>query len=136
MRDLIATRDGATYFAERVSGVGLRYDLGGDHDLVGRSAPDFALSDGSRLNEHLREGTGMLLDFGTMAARRTIACSWGERIRYGVSDAGERPGPSALLVRPDGIVAWATDGTDEDEAMAEAAERWFGKPERGAGVAG
>ena len=39
MRDLIETRDGATYFAERVWGVSLRYDLGGSHTLVGRSAP-------------------------------------------------------------------------------------------------
>jgi hypothetical protein len=45
VRDLIDTRDGATYFAERVWGVSLSYDLGGDHPLVGRSAPDFELSD-------------------------------------------------------------------------------------------
>src|SRR5689334_9073468 len=41
VRDLISTRDGATYFAERAWGVSLRYDLGSDHPLVGRSAPDF-----------------------------------------------------------------------------------------------
>jgi 2-polyprenyl-6-methoxyphenol hydroxylase-like FAD-dependent oxidoreductase len=41
MRDLIDTRDGATYFAERVWGVSLRYDLGDSHPLVGRSAPRF-----------------------------------------------------------------------------------------------
>ena len=44
VRDLIETRDGATYFAERVWGVSLRYDLGGDHPLMGRSAPDFEFS--------------------------------------------------------------------------------------------
>jgi 2-polyprenyl-6-methoxyphenol hydroxylase-like FAD-dependent oxidoreductase len=40
LRDLIDTRDGATYFAERVWGVSLRYDLGNEHPLVGRSCPD------------------------------------------------------------------------------------------------
>ena len=56
IRDLIDTRDGATYFAERVWGVSLRYDLGGSHPLVGRSAPDFELADGTRLGELLRNG--------------------------------------------------------------------------------
>ena len=41
IRDLIHTRDGATYFAGRVWGVSLQYELGGSHPLVGRSAPDF-----------------------------------------------------------------------------------------------
>jgi hypothetical protein len=45
VRDLIATPDGATYFAERFWGMSLRYDLVGDHPLVGRSAPDFELAE-------------------------------------------------------------------------------------------
>jgi 2-polyprenyl-6-methoxyphenol hydroxylase-like FAD-dependent oxidoreductase len=56
IRDLIDTRDGATYFAERVWGVSLRYDLGGSHPLVGRSAPDFELADGTKLGELLGKG--------------------------------------------------------------------------------
>lgn len=56
IRDLIETRDGATYFAERVWGVSLRYDLGGSHPLIGRSAPDFELSDGTKLGDLLRTG--------------------------------------------------------------------------------
>jgi hypothetical protein len=48
IRNLIDTHDGATYFAERVWGVSLRYDLGGTHPLVGRSAPDFELVDGTK----------------------------------------------------------------------------------------
>jgi 2-polyprenyl-6-methoxyphenol hydroxylase-like FAD-dependent oxidoreductase len=51
IRDLIATHDGATYFAERVSAVSLRYDLGGAHPLVGRSVPDFELADGRKIGE-------------------------------------------------------------------------------------
>ena len=63
VRDLIDTRDGATYFAERVWGVSLRYDLGDEHPLVGRSCPDFELEDGARLGVLLRDGKGVLLDF-------------------------------------------------------------------------
>ena len=62
IRDLINTRDGATYFAERVWGVSLRYDLGCAHPLVGRSAPDFEFVDGAKLGELLRKGTGLFLD--------------------------------------------------------------------------
>jgi 2-polyprenyl-6-methoxyphenol hydroxylase-like FAD-dependent oxidoreductase len=61
IRDLIDTRDGATYFAERVWGVSLRYDLGSSHPLVGRSAPDFELADGTRLG---------------IASGRAKACFW------------------------------------------------------------
>jgi 2-polyprenyl-6-methoxyphenol hydroxylase-like FAD-dependent oxidoreductase len=49
LRDLIDTRDGATYFAERVWGVSLRYNFGAAHPLVGRSVPDFELADGTRV---------------------------------------------------------------------------------------
>ncbi len=56
IRDLIDTRDGASYFAERVWSVSLRYDLGGGHPLVGRNAPDFELVDGRKLGELLKEG--------------------------------------------------------------------------------
>ena len=63
VRDLIETRDGATYFAERLWGVSLRYDLGDGHPLVGRSCPDFELEDGTRLGVLLRDGKGVLLDF-------------------------------------------------------------------------
>src|SRR6185295_17672762 len=49
LRDLINTRDGATYFAERVWGVSLRYDLGEEHPLTGCSCPDFEFDGGSRV---------------------------------------------------------------------------------------
>src|SRR4029077_20397724 len=61
IRDLIETRDGATYFAERVRGVSLRYDLSGNHPLVGRSAPDFELPDGTTVGELLTSAKGILL---------------------------------------------------------------------------
>lgn len=128
VRDLIGTRDGATYFAERVWGVGLRYDLGDDHPLVGRSTPDFDLIDGSRVGERLRQGKGLLLDFDTNASLAALAHRWSDRIGYVASDARQRLGVSAVLVRPDGVVAWASDGAADHDDAARAATRWFGEP--------
>ena len=129
MRDLIDTRDGATYFAERVWGVSLRYDLGGNHPLVGRSAPDFELVDGTRLGELIRNGKGLLLDFDVSAPLEALASRWGGRITYVASDANDRLGLSAVLVRPDGFVAWAGEATPDLEEAARAASRWFGEPD-------
>jgi 2-polyprenyl-6-methoxyphenol hydroxylase-like FAD-dependent oxidoreductase len=125
MRDLIATRDGATHFAERVWNVSLRYDLGSEHPLVGRSSPDFELEDGRRLGVLLREGNGLLLDFGPDAPLKALDGRWGDRVRYVASNAKDRLGLSALLVRPDGFVAWATDTTPNVEAVTSAGARWF-----------
>ena len=60
VRDLIDTRDGATYFAERVWGVSLRYDLDKEHPLVGRSCPDFELEGGTRVGTLLVSPDGFV----------------------------------------------------------------------------
>jgi 2-polyprenyl-6-methoxyphenol hydroxylase-like FAD-dependent oxidoreductase len=129
IRDLIDTSDGATYFAERVWGVSLRYNLGGSHPLVGRSAPDFELADGTKLGEQLRNGKGLLLDFDARPALQALAGRWSDRIAYLASDARDRLGLSALLVRPDGVVAWAAEAAPDLEEAAQAASRWFGEPD-------
>ncbi|MGN8116059.1 FAD-dependent monooxygenase [Labrys sp. 22185] len=129
IRDLVETRDGATYFAERVWGVSLRYDLGDSHPLVGRSAPDFALNDGTRLAELLRTGKGVFLDFEAQPHRRALASQWSDRVGYVAAGVHDRLDLSAVLVRPDGVVAWASDGTAADpEEASQALARWFGKP--------
>ncbi|BAC52662.1 bsl7397 [Bradyrhizobium diazoefficiens USDA 110] len=56
-----------------------------------------------------------------------LASRWGDRITYVADDAKDRLGLSAALVRPDGFVAWACDGTPDDEEVAQAASRWFGQ---------
>lgn len=128
LRDLIDTRDGATYFAERVWGVGLRYDLGDEHPLAGRSAPDFELADGTRLGELLRTGRGLLLDFDGRAPLQALAARWPDRIGYVAAQAKDRLGLSAVLLRPDGVVAWAGEDGADLEGAARAATRWFGQP--------
>jgi 2-polyprenyl-6-methoxyphenol hydroxylase-like FAD-dependent oxidoreductase len=130
LRDLIGTRDGATYFAERVWGVSLRYDLGDGHPLVGRSCPDFELEDGTRVGTLLRDGNGLLLDFHQKASLQALDGLWGDQVRYVASDAKDRLGLSALLVRPDGFVAWASDATPKPEEVTQAAARWFASHER------
>jgi 2-polyprenyl-6-methoxyphenol hydroxylase-like FAD-dependent oxidoreductase len=123
LRDLIDTRDGATYFAERVWNVSLRYDLGEEHPLVGRSCPDFELEDGTRVGTLLRDGNGLLLDFGRQLA--ALEGHWGDRVSYVASDARDRLGLQAVLVRPDGFVVWASDTTANPEEITRAAARWF-----------
>ncbi len=130
VRDLIDTRDGATYFAERVWGVSLRYDLGDEHPLVGRSCPDFELEDGTRLGTLLRHGMGVLLDFDPQAPLRALDGLWGEKVSYVGRDAKDRLGLRAVLVRPDGFVAWASDTTPNPADVTRAAARWFASRER------
>jgi len=124
VRDLINTHDGATYFAGRVWGVSMRYDLGSDHPLVGRSVPNFQLADGATIGESLRDGQGMLLDFGASSALEHLANEFGRRIAYRPVKAAQF-GLSAALIRPDGVVAGACDGDADHRPLRQAAERWF-----------
>lgn len=133
VRDLIGTRDGATYFAERIWGVSLRYELGGRHALVGRSAPDFELAGGRRLGELLAEGAGLLLDFEASVPLQALARRWDGRIRYISSAARDRLGLSALLVRPDGVVAWVGEAPPDLGDAEQALRRWFGAASGSAG---
>lgn len=133
VRDLIDTRDGATYFAERVWGVSLRYDLGGEHPLVGRSCPDFEFEDGTRLGVLLHKGIGVLLDFDDHPGLRTIGHRLGNTVEYAKRKAKDRLGLHAVLVRPDGVVAWACDGEPDVGEVVQALSRLFA-PDVVAGV--
>ncbi|MBB3356986.1 MULTISPECIES: FAD-dependent monooxygenase [unclassified Novosphingobium] len=124
LRDVIATRDGASYFAERKSGVSLRYDLGGDDPLVGRSAPDILFTGGALLGELLRDGRAILLDFSHDATLASIQDLFGSRLRYLAAEAEEHFGISAMFVRPDGIVAWATEMVPAPKEARIAISRW------------
>jgi pentachlorophenol monooxygenase len=126
VRELAATRDGATHFAGQLWGVALRHELGVDHPLAGRSAPDLAFDDGRSLGEHLREGRGVLVDLaGSETVRRAVAL-WSGRVQLVSGRVREPLGLAALLVRPDGIVAWAIDRRAAADDLEPALARWFG----------
>lgn len=126
-RDLMNTRDGATYMAARVWGVFTHYDLGGDHPLVGHSVPNFEFEDGTKVGELLQDGQGMLLDFDRNASLKTLASEYNNRMKFVSGRAKEQFGLSAVLIRPDGIVAWASESEPNGESIREAVARWFAR---------
>lgn len=128
IRDLIQTQDGTRYFAEKVSGIGAHYDLGGGHPLIGRSVPDFEFEDGTRAGELLHDGRGVLVDFAGSDSLRAVGERWKKRLKYVGARAKDEQGLGAVLIRPDGFVGWAAEAGSEVEigAVERAAERWFG----------
>lgn len=112
-RDLINTRDGATYIAGRVWGIHTHYDLGGDHPIIGRSVPDFEFQDGTKIGELMHDGRMILLDFEENTSLKAVINAFDDRIRYISGNVRDRLGLSAILIRPDGIVAWASESIDD-----------------------
>jgi 2-polyprenyl-6-methoxyphenol hydroxylase-like FAD-dependent oxidoreductase len=125
LRDVIATRDGATYFAGRVWGIGQRYPLGA-HPLLGMSAPNFELADDTTLGERLRAGKWVLLDFDGVALLQSVGARWIDRMIHVRSDAKDRLGLNALLIRPDGVVAWIAGEPSQSADLAQVEARWLG----------
>ncbi|MEU6191082.1 FAD-dependent monooxygenase [Nocardia sp. NPDC047038] len=123
--ELLASRDGATGVFKNISGVRHRYDIGGGHSLVGSVAPDIELADGTRLGEHFTGAEGILLDLVDSGDLRSRAAGWSGRVRVVTAKAAQPRELSAILVRPDGCVAWAADGGDLD-GLEESLARWFG----------
>ncbi|MET7679654.1 FAD-dependent monooxygenase [Streptomyces sp. NPDC005423] len=131
LTDLTRTVDGTTYLVKRISGVWQHYDLSGGHPLTGRSAPDLELADGSRLADHLHTGRALLLDLTDDPKLRARADGYPDVVDVLAAVCPQRPELAGLLVRPDGITAWAADtGGDTGEAGSpeDALRRWFGEP--------
>jgi 2-polyprenyl-6-methoxyphenol hydroxylase-like FAD-dependent oxidoreductase len=124
-RDLMDTRDGATYFAGRVWGIQTSYDLHGVHPLVGHSVPNFELTNDMKIGELMHDGRGILLDFDMNASLQTLASEYVDQMKYISGRAKEQFGLSAVLIRPDGFVAWASDGIPDEQSIIEKAARWF-----------
>ena len=105
------------FLVEKVTAIGIRYDLGEGHRLVGRRLRDVRLTRG-RLYALMHEGRGLLLD---QTGRLSVA-GWADRVDHVVDVSEELDVPAALL-RPDGHVAWV--GGDQQDLIDHLAT-WFG----------
>ncbi|WP_329570257.1 rifampin monooxygenase [Kitasatospora sp. NBC_01266] len=105
------------YMTGIVTAVGVRYDFGEGHDLLGRRLRDVVLKQG-RLYELMHGGRGLLLD---QTGRLSVA-GWADRVDQ-VVDVSEELDVPAVLLRPDGHVAWV--GGDQRELLG-LLPKWFG----------
>jgi 2-polyprenyl-6-methoxyphenol hydroxylase-like FAD-dependent oxidoreductase len=105
------------YVTGMITALGVRYDFGEGHELLGRRMRDVKLKQG-RLYELMHRGRGLLLD---RTGRLSVA-GWADRVDHVVDVSGELDAPAALL-RPDGHVAWV--GDDQRELLVRLPE-WFG----------
>jgi len=105
------------YLTEKILAIGIRYDFGEGHDLLGRRLRDVGLKRG-RLYELMHDGRGLLLD---QTGRLSVA-GWVDRVDHVVDVSEELEVPAALL-RPDGHVAWV--GEDQQDLLSQL-PKWFG----------
>ncbi|MBB4664763.1 FAD-dependent monooxygenase [Conexibacter arvalis] len=122
--------------AGALSGLDIRYDVGDGHPLLGRRMPDVDLVTGDgprRAFDLLHEARPVLLNLGAPGA--VDVGPWADRVRlvdatcegpWELPVLGAVPAPGAVLVRPDGHVAWVGDGDPGPRALIDALGTWFG----------
>ncbi len=134
--DLLRMEEPRRYIAGMMSGLDTRYDFGDGHPLLGRRIPDLdLLSDGRSLRIYtlLHAARPVLLNLG--APSSIDIARWNGRVRH--IDAtcagpwtlpviGDVEPPTAVLVRPDGYVAWV--GVGSNDGLTDALTTWFGPP--------
>ena len=134
--ELLSMDEPRRQFAGRMSGLSLHYDLGPGHPLLGRRMPDLDLVTPNgplRVYTLLHEARPALLNLG--APGGFDLTPWADRVP--VIDAtydgpwelpalGAVPAPTAVLIRPDGYVAWVGDATQA--GLTDALAAWFGPP--------
>ncbi|MER7467062.1 rifampin monooxygenase [Streptomyces sp. NPDC097981] len=117
MAELIGFEEVNRYLIEKITAVGIRYDFGEGHELLGRRLRDVQLKRG-RLYGLMHGGRGLLLD---QTGRLSVA-GWADRVDH-VVDVSEELDVPAVLLRPDGHVAWV--GEDQQDLLARL-PKWFG----------
>jgi 2-polyprenyl-6-methoxyphenol hydroxylase-like FAD-dependent oxidoreductase len=138
MSELLSMDEPRKRFAAMMSGLDIRYDLGDGHALLGRRMPDLDVLTASgplRVFTLLHDARPVLLNLGEPGAFDDVA-AWAARVqlidgRYAglweLPVLGAVPAPSAVLIRPDGHVAWVGEhGTHA--GLADALTTWFGPP--------
>jgi hypothetical protein len=134
--ELLSMDEPRKTFAAMMSGLDIHYDLGTGHPLLGRRMPDLDLiTDGGPLQVFtlLHDARPVLLNFGEpddfdvapLATRVKVvdAKYVGE---WDLPVVGAVQAPSAVLIRPDGYVAWV--GEDTQLGLVDALSTWFGPP--------
>ena len=105
------------HLIEKITAIGVRYDFGPGHALLGRRQRDVRLERG-RLYELMRAGRGLLVD---QTGQLSVA-GWTDRVDHVVDVSDELAAP-AMLLRPDGHIAWAGD---EQADLVGHLPTWFG----------
>jgi 2-polyprenyl-6-methoxyphenol hydroxylase-like FAD-dependent oxidoreductase len=136
MAELLGMHEPRTRFAAMLSGLDIRYDLGDGHPLLGRRMPDLDIvTTGGTMRVYalLHDARPVLLNLGEPGAFEITP--WTDRVRLVEARCGgawELPvlgavtAPAALLIRPDGYVAWVGDATAP--GLVDALTTWFGPP--------
>jgi len=134
MADLLQMDEPRRHIAGMLSALDVRYDLGDGHPVLGRRMPDLDLitADGpTRVFALLHDARPVLVNLGEPGgadlgpwANRVRAIDATSARRWELPVIGEVPAPAAVLVRPDGHVAWA--GDLGDPALPAALATWFG----------
>jgi hypothetical protein len=136
--DLLKMEEPRKHIAGMMSGLDIRYELGEGHPLLGRRVPDVdvATADGPRrVFSFLHRARPLLLNFGSPHA--IDITPWSDRVptveaqyrgTWELPVLGEVAPPDAVLIRPDGYVAWVGEGTPQ--GLPEALTTWFGPPSR------
>lgn len=141
MSDLLKMDEPRKRYAGMMSGLDIHYDLGPGHPLLGRRMPDLELVTANgprRVFTLLHAARPVLLNLGEPGALEVTSSPWAdrvERVDAGYGGAWELPvlgavaAPAAVLIRPDGYVAWVGGGTDQ--GLRQALTTWFGAADPG-----
>jgi 2-polyprenyl-6-methoxyphenol hydroxylase-like FAD-dependent oxidoreductase len=129
--ELLTNPDTVHHLSDLVSGNDNRYAVGDDaHPLAGRWVPDFAVADADatrRVAELARDGRPLLIDLTDGAVVAAAVADIADRVAIAAGRPVGDVAATALLVRPDGYVAWASSepkpGVDE---LRRVLARWFG----------
>jgi 2-polyprenyl-6-methoxyphenol hydroxylase-like FAD-dependent oxidoreductase len=132
--ELVRKPEVAGHLAHLLAGSDVRYDVGDDHRLAGRLVPDLMLADGRRMSELLHRGRPIMLDLSDGRVGGA-ARGWADRVDVVVGETADVEA-CALLIRPDGYVAWAanTFEADDEDRLGTALGRWFGVSAAGRGA--
>jgi 2-polyprenyl-6-methoxyphenol hydroxylase-like FAD-dependent oxidoreductase len=134
--ELLAMDEPRKRFAAMMSGLDIRYDVGPGHPLLGRRMPDLDLLTAGgplRVFTLLHDARPGLLNFGEPGG--IDIAPWADRVRtvdaayagkWELPALGEVTAPTAVLIRPDGHVAWV--GEQTRVGLADALTTWFGPP--------